>query len=109
MSMSARRWNFRNLAENTLRHGGTVGSIAIDWHPEGEEAVITYRDDGIGISEADRPLLFIKGHGKNTGLGLFLSKAILAITNVAITEIPVDKGARFDLRVPPEMFRVGTV
>jgi signal transduction histidine kinase len=48
-------------------------------------------DDGAGISEADRPLLFIKGHGKNTGLGLFLSKAILAITNMAIIEIQSER------------------
>jgi signal transduction histidine kinase len=60
----------------------------------------------MGIAESERQLLFIKGHGKNTGLGLFLSKAILAITNLEIVYLPTEKGARFDIRVPTEMFRV---
>jgi PAS domain S-box-containing protein len=100
---------FRNLLDNSLRHGGNVSSISIGWHQLEGDAVISYRDDGVGIAEADRQLLFIKGHGKNTGLGLFLSRAILAITNLQIVEVPAEKGARFDIRVPSEMFRTSNV
>jgi PAS domain S-box-containing protein len=98
----------RNLFDNTIRHGGPgVTSIRLDWHIDDGSAIISYRDDGAGISPADRHLLFLKGHGKNTGLGLFLSRAILAITSLEINELPCEEGARFDIRVPPEMFRRG--
>jgi len=70
-----------------------------------DSAIISYRDDGVGIAEVNRPLLFFKDHGKNNGLGLFLSKAILAITNLEMVELPAWKGARFDVRVPPDMLR----
>ena len=96
---------FRNLIDNSVRHGGSVRSISVDWRLEGEGAVISYQDDGVGIADDERPLLFVKGHGKNTGLGLFLSKAILAITNISIAAMPSERGARFDIRIPSGMFR----
>lgn len=96
---------FRNLMDNSVRHGGSVRSISVDWRLEGEGAVISYQDDGVGIADDERPLLFVKGHGKNTGLGLFLSKAILAITNISIAAMPSERGARFDIRIPSGMFR----
>ena len=100
---------FRNLLDNSLRHGGDLNSIFVGWHRENGSAIISYHDDGVGISETDRPLLFIKGHGKNNGLGLFLSKAILAITNLEMFEVPAEKGARFDIRVPPDAFRTTAI
>jgi signal transduction histidine kinase len=45
--------------------------------------------------------IFEQGFGKNTGLGLFLSREILAITGITITENGVPgKGARFEITVP---------
>jgi hypothetical protein len=45
--------------------------------------------------------LFMKGFGKNTGPGLFLSREILAITGISITETgEPGSGARFEIRVP---------
>jgi signal transduction histidine kinase len=43
---------------------------------------------------------------KNTGLGLFLSREILAITGITITENGTPgKGARFEITVPEGMYR----
>ena len=65
-----------------------------------------YEDDGIGISFEDKPKLFRKGFGRNTGLGLFLIREILAITGLTITENgEPGKGVRFEIQVPKNMYR----
>ena len=59
-----------------------------------------------GIPRKDKERLFVKGFGKNTGLGLFLSREILAITGITITENgEPGKGARFEISVPKGMYR----
>jgi signal transduction histidine kinase len=68
--------------------------------------VITYRDNGVGITEADKKKLFRKGFGKHTGLGLFLSQEILAITGISITENGVPgSGVQFEITVPKDGYR----
>lgn len=97
---------FYNLMENTLRHGGAVTKIRFSFHETDEGAEIVYEDDGAGITEADKQKLFQKGFGKNTGLGLFLSREILAITGISIREDGVPgKGVRFVLSIPREGYR----
>ena len=55
----------------------------------------------MGISDEDKKKLFTRGFGKNTGLGLFLSREILAITGITIIENGTPgKGARFEITVP---------
>jgi signal transduction histidine kinase len=72
--------------------------------------VILFEDNGVGIPAEDKTKLFTKGFGKNTGLGLFLSREILAITGITITENgEPGEGARFEIRVPKAMYRFGTV
>jgi signal transduction histidine kinase len=54
--------------------------------------------------------IFEQGFGKNTGLGLFLSREILAITGLTITENSVPgKGARFEITVPKGAYRFGEI
>ncbi len=53
-------------------------------------------------------MIFKQGHGKNTGLGLFLSREILSITGMTIKECgEPGKGARFEILVPKEIYRSG--
>ena len=53
-------------------------------------------------------LLFECGFMKNTGLGLFLSLEILAITGITIRETgEPGKAARFEITVPNGMYRFG--
>ena len=60
----------------------------------------------MGITDEDKKSLFLRGFGKNTGLGLFLSQEILAITGITITETGIPgKGARFEIAVPDGAFR----
>jgi len=99
---------FYNLIDNALRYGGDhLTTIQINHYKQGEILVIIVEDDGDGISEEDKKRLFIKGFGKHTGLGLFLSREILSITGISIMENGVPgKGARFEITVPSDVWRI---
>jgi len=98
---------FYNLIDNALKYGGTTMTmIRISFHETGEGLVIVCEDDGAGINAGDKPYLFERGFGKNTGLGLFLSREILAITGITILEDGEPaKGARFEVQVPTGAYR----
>jgi PAS domain S-box-containing protein len=97
---------FFNLIENSLRHGERVTQISFSSRTSAEGLIITYRDNGAGISAEDKKKLFQKGFGKHTGLGLFLSREILAITGITITENgEPGKGVQFEITVPGGAFR----
>ena len=99
---------FENLLDNSLRHGGHVRQIAVAYEIRGEALVLLYRDDGTGIPAPEKQRIFEKGFGKNTGLGLFLTREILAITEIAITETGTPGGGvQFELLVPSGAYRTG--
>jgi PAS domain S-box-containing protein len=98
---------FFNLCDNALQYGGPgLTSITISTHEEDDELIITVQDNGAGIADEDRPYLFRQGYGKHTGLGLFLSREILAITRITIREAgETGCGARFEIHVPAGRYR----
>jgi len=98
---------FYNLLDNAMRYGGDhLNEIIITSRKDGAALVIVVEDDGSGISPEVMDHLFEQGAGKNTGLGLFLSREILGITDITIEQTGVSGcGARFEIRVPPGMFR----
>jgi signal transduction histidine kinase len=98
---------FYNLIENALRYGGgKMTTIRVSSHDEGSSLILVFADDGEGIAERDKKAVFERGFGKNTGLGLYLSREILGITGISIAETGVPgKGARFELTVPEGGFR----
>ena len=99
---------FYNLIENALRHGGKVGRVrfSVEAQPTGG-AVIVCEDDGAGVPVNEKEQIFERGYGRNTGLGLYLSREILATTGMTITESGrPGTGARFEIRAPPDTCRV---
>jgi PAS domain S-box-containing protein len=115
---------FTNLLENAARHGGGVAKIRVffvekektedegdggEGGSEGEgtgEGVIVVEDDGVGIPEGMKARIFDQAFGRHTGYGLFLSREILGITGMTITETGEEgKGARFEISVPRENYR----
>lgn len=97
---------FINLMHNSLIHGKDLSRIMVEIENDGEDLLIHYRDDGGGIAPEYRETLFQKGKGRNTGLGLFLSKNILEITRMELTESGVHgEGVDFIIRVPPGGYR----
>jgi uncharacterized 2Fe-2S/4Fe-4S cluster protein (DUF4445 family)/signal transduction histidine kinase len=98
---------FHNLIDNTIRHGGGARQASLSYELEGEELLLHYRDDGVGIAKEEKELVFERGFGKNTGLGLFLVREILSITGIHIAEVGTPgKGADFAMRVPKGGFRL---
>jgi len=97
---------FYNLMENSLRHGEHVTKIELSLRETDTGLTLFYRDNGVGIPEEDKKKLFRKGFGKHTGLGLFLSREILSITGITITENGVPgEGAQFEITVPKGVYR----
>jgi len=99
---------FYNLIDNALRYGGEeMKTIRFSSQESDARLTILCEDDGVGISADEKKHLFVRGFGKNTGLGLFLSREILSITGITITENGTQgKGARFEITVPKGMWRM---
>jgi len=99
---------FYNLIDNALRYGGpAMSQIQIFSLELDKGLVLVIEDDGTGITAEDKVSLFTKGFGHHTGLGLFLSREILAITGITITETgQPGKGARFEIVVPAGGYRI---
>lgn len=97
---------FFNLVDNAVRHGERVTEIRVCCEQDKDGMVIVVCDDGIGVPDERKKIIFEHGYGTHTGFGLFLAREILAITGITIEETGVSgKGARFEMRVPPDGFR----
>ncbi len=98
---------FYNLLDNAVRHGGRVTTIRFTAKAENREWIIVCEDDGEGVLVEDKEKIYERGYGKNTGLGLFLSREILAINGITIKETgEPGKGARFEISVPRGAWRI---
>lgn len=98
---------FSNLISNSLMHGETVTSIRFFTEERPSALLLVYEDNGVGIPEKDKKKIFHHGFGKNTGFGLFLSREILSITGLSITETGMEgKGARFEISIPKNLSRL---
>ena len=98
---------FSNLINHSLRHGGPVSEIRITAREIGNRLTILYEDNGTGIADEQKETIFEREYGKNTGLGLFLAREILAITGITITETgKVGRGVRFEITMPERAYRL---
>jgi PAS domain S-box-containing protein len=97
---------FSNLLDNSIRHGQRVTEIQVSLQTSGEDLVVVWEDNGIGVGADEKEQIFERGFGKNTGLGLFLVRGILALTGITIQETgEPGKGARFEITVPKRLYR----
>ena len=98
---------FYNLIDNALTHGEKLTHITFSFRQEGGMITLTCEDDGVGVPEYDKPHIFKKGYGRDSGLGLFLIHEILAITGISIRENGIPgNGARFELTGDAGKFRI---
>ena len=75
----------QNLVSNSLHHGfaaGMNGEIIISIKQEAGQLILTYRDNGIGISEPMQaklfqPFLTADSHNSGNSLGLYLTKQLV--------------------------------
>lgn len=97
---------FSTLIENSLRHGGPVTAIRVTAAEREDCIIIQYEDDGRGIPEEEKEMIFEREYGETPGSGLFLAREILAITGITIAETGVSgRGARFEIAVPKRAYR----
>ena len=83
-----------------------MNSITISVAEEGKQLRITCEDNGVGIPTEEKSMIFERGHGVNTGFGLFLIREILDITKITIEETGLPgTGAKFEIVVPEGAFR----
>jgi len=96
-----------NLVDNSLRHGKDLKNLKLHHQRNEHDMVLVYEDDGGGLTAEDKANLFKRGHGKHTGLGMFLSKEILEFSGMSVLETgTTGEGARFEIRVPPDKYRL---
>jgi PAS domain S-box-containing protein len=97
---------FFNLLDNSLRHGQRVTQIQVSSRESGNDLIVVWEDNGVGIALEDKELIFGRGFGKNTGLGMFLVREILSLTGMTIRETGTPlEGARFEIVVPRGAYR----
>ena len=98
---------FYNLVDNAIRYGDKITKISIYPSISDKGLSLVFEDDGIGVEDSQKREIFKRGVGKNTGMGLFLTAEILAITGITIEEDGIyGKGARFEIRIPNGTWRL---
>jgi PAS domain S-box-containing protein len=97
---------FYNLVDNAIRYGETLTMISVYPAISDTGFSLVFEDDGAGVDPRQKKEIFKRGVGKNTGMGLFLTAEILAITGITIEENGIfGKGARFEIRIPNGTWR----
>src|SRR5665647_1259670 len=95
-----------NLLENAQEHGKSKSKIKISFRNNEESGILSVESSGMGVSRDRKKAIFMKGYGKKTKLGLYVSREILSMTGILIDETGEEgKGARFELTIPKEGFR----
>ncbi len=97
---------FFNLMDNATRYGGKITTLRFFVEERRDNLVLFCEDDGEGVMVDEKEMIFTRGFGKNTGMGLFLAREILLITGITLTETgEPGKGARFEITVPKGAWR----
>jgi len=98
---------FFNLLDNSIRHGQHATAITVTARQSDDGLTILWEDNGAGIPDDEKEKIFERGFGKNTGLGMFLAREILSLTDISITETGTPgKGARFEIFVKKGAYRI---
>lgn len=96
-----------NVVDNAVKYGRAGGRVRVGWTLKPPYARIRIDDDGPGVVESERAVVFgsrIRGSaatGRGKGLGLAIVRTIVerAGGDVRVSRSPLG-GARFELRVP---------
>ena len=93
-----------NLAENAIRYAGHGATLTLSVRRDEDGAVLSARDDGIGVGAKDLPRLFERFYrtdraraSRGTGLGLAIVKHIVVAAGGTV-EARGDRAAGLDIR-----------
>ncbi len=71
-----------------------------------ESGILAIESSGTGVPRDRKKAIFMKGYGKKTKLGLYVSREILAMTGITIDETGEEgKGTRFEITIPKDKYR----
>ena len=97
---------FSHLINNAVRNGGHLTTITFTENLSETGLSIICKDDGAGIPADIKEKIFDQSIGQFSNIELFLTREILSITGITITENgEPGKGARFEMTVPKGAFR----
>ena len=99
---------FANLLDNALKYTPDGGSVQVSCTTQGGRVAVCIRDTGIGISAAERPLIWDRMYRgdrsrsqRGLGLGLSLVKAIVEAHHGEVSvESESGRGAAFTVVLP---------
>ena len=90
-----------NLERNSRRalEGMPIGRIRLTCEPAGEDVLLRFEDTGAGVSEPTALFRPFHGSAATTGLGLYVSRAIVRSFGGELYHEPTTRGARFVVRL----------
>ena len=98
-----------NIMENVLHHSVKATTVRLHYTQKPDSIILVIEDNGVGIPVEEKNMIFDRGYGKGSGLGLFLVREVLSITGMAIRETGTyGMGTRFEITVPRGAFRFGS-
>lgn len=98
---------FFELIINSLKHAINLTEIRFSCRHDDRGIVLLYEDNGRGIPGDEKERIFEKGYGKGTGNGLYFIYKAIGLLGMSIKEKGVPgEGARFEILVPKEMYRI---
>lgn len=90
-----------NIFRNVLEHGEHATEVTLGYEDRGDHLILVVGDNGVGIPPEEKNMIFDRGYGRGTGLGLFFVREVLSITHITIKENGIaGQGARFEISVP---------
>jgi len=98
----------QNVIGNAIKYSPDGGDINVEVSVDGDVAIVSVRDRGIGIPEAERGLVFDRGYRargtggvRGSGLGLFISAEIIQRHQGAIScSAAAGGGTIIEIRLP---------
>lgn len=93
---------FLNLSQNSLRavqQGGTP-KLRLRATVEQGRAIITFEDCGPGVENPAQLFQPFREHSDGSGLGLYVSRAMMRGFGGDLVYVPIESGCRFDVMVP---------
>jgi len=95
-----------NIMQNVLEHGSRATEVTLFFVEHPENLVLVIEDNGVGIPPEEKNMIFDRGYGKGSGLGLFLVREVLSITGMSIRETGTSgQGTRYEIMVPKGAYR----
>jgi PAS domain S-box-containing protein len=101
MADSLLRQLFYNLIDDTLKYGENVSQIRVYYEEMKDCLKLVYEDNGVGIPDKEKEMVFHEGYGQGTGYGLYLIKKMCEEYGWTIKETgKYSKGAQFTIDIP---------